>query len=168
VSAGVRVRAATATDGETVAELVDGLLRYEKLPGLDAEARARLIRDGFGARPRFEVLLAELDGRAIGCALFFESYSTLRAQPSLYLEDLFVEPDSRGLGAGGALLRAVAAEAVRRGCGRVDWVVLDWNRAAIDFYERVGARHLREWYHYRLEDEALRRMAGGDGDPEAA
>jgi GNAT superfamily N-acetyltransferase len=160
----VRVRRATAADAGTVADLVDGLLRYEKLPGFDAAARARLTRDGFGERPRFDAFLAEVEGRAVGYALVFETYSTLRAQPSLYLEDLFVQPEWRGRGAGMALLREVAAEALRRGCGRVDWVVLDWNRIAIDFYDRVGARRLEEWFHYRLEDEALRRVAGEEGD----
>lgn len=156
---GVRIRPATAADGESVADLVEGLLRYEKLPGFDGAARARLIRDGFGERPRFGVFLAEAEGVAIGYALFFETYSTLRARPSLHLEDLFVEPDWRGRGAGRGLLRAVAQEAVRRGCGRVDWVVLDWNRPAIDFYEKIGARRLREWFHYRLEEDSLRRVA---------
>lgn len=168
MSARVRIRRATLADAETVADLVDGLLRYEKLPGFNAEARARLIRDGFGERPRFEVFLAEMEGKAIGYALFFETYSTLRAQPSLYLEDLFVDPDWRGSGAGRALLHRVAAEAIERGCGRVDWVVLDWNRPAIDFYDRMGARHLREWFHYRLEGGALRRVAGRSDDPDAA
>lgn len=140
-------------------ELVEALARYEKLDPPDEAARARLIRDAFGPNPRFQVLLAELrEGErkgpvVVGYAFIFETYSTFLALPTLYLEDLFVLPEHRGAGAGKALFRAVVAEAERRGCGRVEFVVLDWNQLARDFYHRLGARHLEDWCYYRLPRE---------------
>lgn len=158
----LHIRPATAADAEVFLALVDALADYEKLARPTPQARERLRRDGFGPpeQRRFQPYLAELDGEAVGYAFTFETYSSFLALPTLYLEDLFVLPEARGRGAGYALFRFLAAEAVRRGCGRMEWQVLDWNALAIGFYERLGARRLREWYGYRLTAEQLRELAG--------
>ena len=157
------IRGATGADLDVFLSLVDALADYERLDRPTAEARQRLARDGFGESPRFHAYLAEVDGKAVGYAITFFTYSSFLARPTLYLEDLFVLPDARRLGVGRALFTHLAREAVQRGCGRVEWVVLDWNRPAIDFYERLGARRLTEWYTYRLTGEALEAMADGGG-----
>jgi GNAT superfamily N-acetyltransferase len=155
----IQVRRATQADGQTFLALVRSLAEYEKLDPPSPEAEQRLLADTFGARPRLELLIAEQDGRAVGYAVFFETYSSFLALPSLYLEDLFVVTEARGAGAGKAVMRWLAREAIRRGCGRFEWQVLDWNRLAIDFYERLGAEHLAAWETYRLTGEALQRLA---------
>lgn len=154
------VRAATQADAESLLALVDALADYEQLPRPEAAARARIVQDAFGARRRVEVLLALDAGRAVGYALFFETYSSFLALPTMYLEDLFVHPDARGVRHGYRLFQAVAAIAVERGCGRMEWNVLKWNRVARDFYERLGAEPLDGWQMYRLEGERLQRAAG--------
>jgi GNAT superfamily N-acetyltransferase len=168
MSDALRIRPAAAADAEVFLSLVDALADYERLDRPTPEARERLLRDGFGPEPRFRAFLAEQDGRAVAYAITFETYSSFLALPTLYLEDLFVLPEARRGGVGGAMFRFLAEEALRRGCGRMEWVVLDWNRMAIDFYDRLGARHLSEWYTYRLTADQLRdvaegRSAGGDG-----
>lgn len=151
----VRVRPATPADADLFVSLVDALAEYERMPGPDAEARERLVRDGFGPAPRFQVYLAEIDGGPVGFAMTFETYSSHLALPTLYLEDLFVVPEARGRGAGWALFRFLAGEATRRGCGRMEWQVLNWNALAIGFYERLGARRMEEWSMYRLTADQL-------------
>ena len=151
----ISIRTATAADADTLLELVDALADYEKLERPDPAARARLRRDGFGDTPRFRAYLGEVDGEPVAYAITFHTYSSFLALPTLYLEDLFVLPDARGRGMGSALFRHLVEEAVREGCGRMEWVVLDWNRVAIDFYERQGARRLTEWYTYRLDRERM-------------
>jgi len=106
-------------------------------------------------------VLAWLDGRAIGLAVFFSNYSTFRGRAGLYLEDLFVEPAQRGRGYGKALLRHVARLAVERGCERMEWSVLDWNTPAIEFYRSLGARPLEDWTIYRLQGESLKQAVSG-------
>jgi GNAT superfamily N-acetyltransferase len=156
------IRPARSADAEVFLSLVDALADYEKLERPSPEARTRLQRDGFGAAPRrFDPFLAELDGRAVGYAIVFETYSSFLALPTLYLEDLFVAPEARGHGVGHAFFRFLAGEAVRRGCGRMEWVVLDWNELAIGFYERLGARRMTEWHSYRLTADQLRELATG-------
>ena len=126
--------------------------------------RARLAADAVAVPRPFEALLAEVDGVVAGYAVYFMTYSTFLARPTLYLEDIFVLPAARGQGAGRRLFEACAAEAVRRGCGRMEWVVLDWNTPAIEFYRRRGARQLTEWLPFRLDGDALAafgRQAGG-------
>jgi GNAT superfamily N-acetyltransferase len=118
-----------------------------------------LRRDGFGRRPYFETLICRRGGEPVGFALYFFTYSTFMGRPTLYLEDLFVVPAARGAGAGRALLAALARLAVRRGCGRMEWAVLDWNRPAIRFYERLGAKLRKEWILTRLTGGALARLA---------
>lgn len=140
--------------------LIDALAHYERLSPPDAGARERLAGDARMSPPRFRGLVAELDARVVGYALFFETYSTFLARPTLYLEDLFVLPDVRGQGVGGALFRACAAEAARRGCGRMEWQVLAWNDLAIGFYHDLGAQPLHaDWRVYRLEGAQLERLA---------
>jgi GNAT superfamily N-acetyltransferase len=125
------------------------------LPPPDADGRQRLAADAVADPPRFHTFLAEVNGDIVGYAIYFFTYSTFRARPSLYLEDVFVLPKYRGHGAGIALFRACAREAVEKRCARMEWQVLDWNKPSIDFYERLGARHLQGWLPFRLDAEAL-------------
>lgn len=156
----LEVRTARREDADAFLSLVDALADYEKLARPDVAARARLLFDGFEREPRrFDPYLVWDDRQAVGYAIVFETYSSFLAKPTLYIEDLFVVPEARGRGAGRALFEFLAAEAVRRDCGRMEWVCLDWNRLAIDFYERRGAEHLNEWRYYRLSEEGLARLA---------
>jgi GNAT superfamily N-acetyltransferase len=155
-----RIRALVAADVPLLLELIDALADYEHLPRPDAAARERLARDAVAEPPRFRAFLAELDGAVVGYALYFETYSTFLARPTLYLEDLFVRPEVRGCGVGAALFQACAREAVARGCGRLEWQVLTWNRLALDFYARRGAEPLDDWQPFRLTGAALERAAG--------
>jgi GNAT superfamily N-acetyltransferase len=144
------VRKATPADTEAVLTLVDALADYEKLKRPDAEAKKRLITDMFTERPRINAFLGEYEGKAVGYAFVFETYSSFLALPTLYLEDLFVIPEYRSKKVGYALFTAMVAEAHQRGCGRMEWTVLDWNELAIDFYKRLGATHMHDWHLYRL------------------
>lgn len=157
----VSIRPAAPADAPAFLSLVDSLADYEKLPRPTDEARARLVADAFTVSPpRFSLLLAEKEGDGVvGYAVTFETYSTFLAKPTLYLEDLFVHPDFRGIGAGGMLFDAVAAEAMKRGCGRMEWSCLDWNSLAYEFYERRGAEHLTDWRMYRLTEDGLAALA---------
>jgi len=154
------IRLATMADADQLLALVDALADYEKLERPDPGARQRIVQDTLGERPRVTALLAFEDAQAVGYALFFETYSSFLALPSLYLEDLFVIPDARGGGHGRALFRAVAAEALRRGCGRMEWNVLKWNELAHAFYRRQHAEPLTDWQMYRLDGDRLRLAAG--------
>jgi GNAT superfamily N-acetyltransferase len=151
----VQIRGLNASDIDTFLDLIDALADYERLPRPEADARRRLTDDALADPPRFSVLLAEADAQVVGYAVYFFTYSTFLAWPTLYLEDLFVTPAARGKGAGLALFRACAAEAVRNGCGRMEWQVLTWNRPSIDFYERLGARRLEDWHPFRLDQAGL-------------
>lgn len=146
----LEVRRARPEEGPVLLELIRGLAEYEKLEPPDEAAAQRLLRDIFGEKPRLEAWLAFVDGEAAGYALVFETYSSFLALPTLYLEDIFVKPEFRGRGAGKALFLRLVEEAERRGCGRMEWVVLDWNRTALEFYERFGAERLKEWITMRL------------------
>jgi len=158
MSVSVRVRPLESTDVARLLELIDGLADYEKLPRPDAGARQRLAADAVADRPRFHVLLAEIDGVVVGYAIYFFTYSTFLARPSLYLEDIFVLPASRGQRAGVSLFRACAQEAVKLECGRMEWQVLKWNEPSIRFYERLGAHPLDGWLPFRLDGDALARV----------
>lgn len=155
----VRIRPATSDDVPVIAELIRGLARFEKLEHEVKMTDKLLATALFGERPYAEVLLADDDGRAVGFALFFHNFSTFLGRPGLYLEDLFVLPEQRGRGIGRTLLVQLARLAVERGCGRLEWSVLDWNRDAIGFYARLGARPNSEWTVYRLTGEALTALA---------
>ncbi len=152
------IRPGTTRDVPTILALIQGLADYERLRRECKATAAGLRRHGFGRRPYFETIIARRGGRPVGFALYFFTFSTFLAKPTLYLEDLFVLPDERGRGAGRALLAALARIAVRRGCGRLEWAVLDWNRPAIGFYERLGARFRREWILTRLTGAPLSRL----------
>ena len=154
----VRIRPAEPADVPVVAELIRQLARFEKLEHEVVLTEELLMAGLFGARPYAEALLAEEDGPPIAFALFFSSFSTFLARPGMYLEDLFVLPDHRGRGVGRAVLAHLARLAIERGCGRLEWAVLNWNQEAIRFYERLGARPNSEWTVYRLRGEALHAL----------
>ena len=153
------IRRGTERDVPTILKLIRGLAEYERLAHEVEATTARVRAHGFGRRRYFETIIGRRDGKPVGFALYFFTYSTFLARPTLYLEDLFVLPEERGTGAGKALLRALARIAVRRGCGRLEWAVLDWNRPAIGFYKRLGAKLRRQWILTRLTGAPLRRLA---------
>ena len=153
------IRAAEPRDTAEILRLIRELAIYEKLEeqavGTEPMLRAAL----FGARPICEALIAERGSRAVGFALYFSTFSTFLCRPGLYLEDLFVESESRGLGIGKALLARLAAIAVERGCGRFEWRVLDWNEPSIRFYESLGATLMPTWVLVRMTGSALATLA---------
>jgi len=158
----LQIRPALPGDIPVILGFIRGLATYEKLlhtvEATEEKLAATLFPSG-GHPPAAECVLAHLDGRPAGFALFFSTYSTFLAKPGLYLEDLFVEPDLRGRGIGRALLLHVAKFACSRGCGRLEWAVLDWNEPAIRFYDSIGATKLADWRICRLTGESLFRHA---------
>lgn len=152
------VRKATPADAETILTLVGALADYETLARPDAQAEKRLIHDMFSERPRIDAYLAEVEGKPAGYAFVFETYSSFLALPTLYLEDLFVVPEYRSQKVGYALFAAMVEEAHQRGCGRMEWTVLDWNQLAIDFYKRLGATHMVDWHLYRLVRSDMEKL----------
>lgn len=159
-SAAIRVLPATEQDTPLILSFIQSLAEHERLADSCVATEDRLRRSLFGEKPDAEVLLAFSGDQPVGFALFFHNYSTFLAARGLYLEDLFVIPEARGHGAGYALLSALAALALSRDCGRLEWSVLAWNQLAIDFYLRLGAVPLDDWRTYRLMGEPLRRLAG--------
>jgi GNAT superfamily N-acetyltransferase len=153
------IRPATSADLPTIARLIRALAEYERLADRVVFEEELLRQHLFGPRPYAEVLLAEDDDLVVGFALFFHSFSTFLGRPGIYLEDLFVEPAYRGHGHGKALLIALARLAVERGCGRVEWAVLDWNEPSIRFYQSLGAFPNSDWIVYRLHGSALESLA---------
>jgi GNAT superfamily N-acetyltransferase len=156
----ITLRAATAADTPQILAFIRGLAEYEKLTHACVATEEELRASLFGPRPFAEVILAEWEGAPAGFALFFHNYSTFRARPGIYLEDLYVLPEKRGHGIGKALLAELARLAVERGCARLEWSVLDWNEPAIRFYRSLGAEPQDEWTIFRVTDEALTRLAG--------
>jgi GNAT superfamily N-acetyltransferase len=153
------IREATAADAADILRLVRELASYEREPDAVTNTVELVERWLFGEDAVASALVAELDGRVVGVAVWYRSYSTWTGVPGIYLEDLFVEPEHRGHGFGRAFLVELARIAVARGCQRVEWVVLDWNTPAIEFYEALGARPMQEWSTYRVEGEALRQLS---------
>lgn len=154
------IRAATPADVPELLRLIGELADYEKLAHMAVGTPPMLHEALFGAHPAAEALVAERGGRAVGFALYFTTFSTFLCKPGLYLEDLFVEPAHRGAGIGKALLKRLARLAAERGCGRLEWRVLDWNEPSIRFYESLGASLLKEWILVRMtraEFEGLSR-----------
>lgn len=143
----MKVRAYEKRDARALVGLVRALARYEKLKPMTPPAARRLVRD---AGRRFRVLMAEADGRPVGYAIYFFTYSTFLARPTLYLEDVFVLPDYRRLGIGRRVFEELRREARRERCGRMEWQVLDWNAPAQRFYRKLGAKPLDDWITYRL------------------
>jgi GNAT superfamily N-acetyltransferase len=138
---------------------IRALAAYERASEAVIATEAGLERDGFGPNPFYFCLIAEYNGRPAGFALSFFNYSTWVGRPGIYIEDLFVEPELRGLGIGKALLRQVAAIAVEKGCQRLQWQVLDWNTPSIEFYRAMGGEFLDEWRNVRVTGEALKQLA---------
>ena len=151
------VRRVREEDVPAVLALVQGLAEYERLEG--GSMTEGQLRDAlFGPAPALFAHVADVDGEIAGCALWFLSFSTLRGRHGIYLEDLFVRPERRGLGLGRALLAALARECVERGYARLEWSVLDWNEPAIGFYRALGAEPMSGWTVYRLAGEPLRAL----------
>ena len=158
-AAQLSITPATEDDAPVVLAFIRGLAEYERLADQCVATEERVRESLFGPRPDAEVVIARWDGEPVGFALFFHNYSTFLARRGLYLEDLFVKPEWRGRGVGGALLRHLASIAVARECGRFEWAVLDWNESAIRVYEALGATPQTEWTVYRLAGDALERLA---------
>ncbi len=149
------LRPAEPRDVDAIVRLIRGLAEYERLLHLVHATSETLAPHLFGPRPVVESVVAEREGRVVAFALFFTNFSTFLALPGLYLEDLYVEPEQRGLGIGRALLEHLARLAATRGYGRFEWSVLDWNADAIRFYERMGAAVMPEWRICRIAGETL-------------
>jgi GNAT superfamily N-acetyltransferase len=163
LSDAVQIRAAEPEDVPLLHSLIVGLAEYERAAERVTGTQEMLADALFGRRPHAEAVLAIVDGEAAGFALFFGTFSTWLCLPGLSLEDLYVRPEHRRGGIGRALLTHVAAVAVARGCGRVEWSVLNWNAPAIAFYESLGAETMHEWDTLRLSGDALARV--GDSQP---
>jgi GNAT superfamily N-acetyltransferase len=154
------IREATIDDVPAIARLIRALAEYERLAHEVVLDEQRLATHLFGERRYAEVLIAEDGGETAGFALYFHNFSTFLGQPGIYLEDLFVVPEHRGRGLGKALLAALARIAVERGCGRLEWAVLDWNEPSIAFYRSLGAVAMDDWTTYRMSGNALAALAG--------
>jgi GNAT superfamily N-acetyltransferase len=152
------IRPATSADVATILAFIKGLAAFEREPDAVNATEEDLLRDGFGAQPKFEVLLAERGGKPVGFALFFPTYSTWEGKAGMHLEDIFVIEEERGKGVGYQLMTTLAAIAVQRGCGRLELSVLHWNPAR-KFYERLGLAHMEEWLPYRISGAALKKLA---------
>lgn len=155
----LRIVPATEPDVPLILEFIRELAEYEKLLDRVEATEERLRETLFGAEPAASCVVAYLGERPVAFALFYFSYSTFAGLPGLYLEDLFVKPDVRGLGIGRALFRHLANLAKKKGCWRIEWAVLHWNKSAIGFYESIGAVPMDEWAVYRLSEEALESLA---------
>ncbi len=154
MSSRLNIRIAQKEDAALVLSFIKKIADYEKMSD-QVVATVETLEEFVFDRGAAQVFLAEYDGQAVGFALFFENFSTFIGRTGLYLEDLFVDPDKRGLGIGKALFQAVAAEAERRGCQRMEWTCLDWNTPSIEFYRRMGAISMDEWTTYRLAGKAV-------------
>jgi GNAT superfamily N-acetyltransferase len=157
----ITIRLAEPADAGLVLRFIRELAAYERAPCAVVATEADLVRHGFGPNPQFEAILAFLDGAPAGCAVFHSRFSTWLGRPGMYLEDLYVAEAARGIGVGRRLMARLAAIAVEREWGRIDFQVLDWNPAR-DFYRRLGMAHLGEWVRYGADSEAVRRLADED------
>jgi len=155
------IRRAVAADAALILDFIRALATYERAPNEVTATEEDMLRDGFGSHPFFHCLIAERDGRPAGFALYFFDYSTWMGRPGIYVEDIFVYPEFRGLGIGKDLLSRVAAIALENGCARLKWMVLDWNALAIGFYRTMGAEFQDEWRTMRVSGDALARLAEG-------
>jgi GNAT superfamily N-acetyltransferase len=153
------IRPATVSDVPIILELIRDLATYERAPNEVTATEQGLAEVLFGEKPASEVLLVFEKDRAVGFAVFFHNFSTWLGRPGLYLEDLFVRPKDRGKGYGRALLIELAKIARDRGCGRMEWAVLDWNEPAINFYRKLGAKPMDEWTVFRLTRDGIARLA---------
>lgn len=162
MSAALEIRPVTRADVGPLLALVRALADYERLAHLVVADEDRLAEELFGPRPVIEAVIGWAGSEAAAFALYFENYSSFLGRRGIYLEDLFVQPAHRGKGYGKALLLAVARIAHQRGAGRFEWMALDWNTPAIDFYKSLGATEMREWRLFRVTGEALARLAARD------
>jgi len=158
-SAKFEIRPATVTDVPIILQLIRDLATYERAPNDVTATEEQLVDILFGKKPAAEVLLAFQGEMPVGFAVFFHNFSTWLGRPGLYLEDLFVKPEMRGKGYGRALLVDLAKIARERGCGRMEWAVLDWNDPAIQFYHKLGAKPMDEWTVFRLTGEGIAKLA---------
>ena len=156
----ITIRYAQKSDIPQILLFIKELAAYEKMLD-DVVATEDLLREWIFEKKKAEVILAEENGEPVGFALFFHNFSTFLGRAGIYLEDLFVRPEYRGKGIGKALLRRLAQITVERGCGRLEWACLDWNKPSIDFYLSLDATPMDQWTVYRLTGETLRRMADG-------
>jgi GNAT superfamily N-acetyltransferase len=160
----IALRFATIDDVDLIFDFICQLADYEKMADEVVADKELLRRTLFGERKVAEIVIASFDGEPAGFALFFHNYSTFLGRPGIYLEDLFVVPDLRGRGIGRILLSYLAKLALERGCGRLEWWVLDWNEPAIRFYERLGAKSMDEWTVFRVTGDTLRQLADSENE----
>ena len=160
MSEAITIRPADVGDVGVILQFIRDLAKYEHLEHEVAATEGMLREALFGGRPYAEVVLACLNGEPVGFALFFHNFSTFLGRAGIYLEDLYVRPEARGHGVGRRLLTWLAATAVSRGCGRLEWAVLDWNEPSIRFYRNLGAVALDDWTTYRVTGPALSQLAG--------
>jgi len=165
VNVNIAIRPATASEAAQIYAFITELAVYERAAHEVIASADDVARTLFAPEAPAKALMCEVDGKAIGYAVYFYSYSTWLGKNGIYLEDLYITPEQRGIGAGRDLLRHLAREAVANDCGRLEWSVLDWNQPAIDFYQSIGARPLDEWVRYRLTDDALKQFAEGRRQP---
>jgi GNAT superfamily N-acetyltransferase len=158
------LRPATTSDVSEILRLVRGLAAYERLLHEVTATEAELHDTLFGPLPRAHAVLAEVDGSAVGLALYYYTLNTFKLQPNIFLEDLFVEPGHRGSGIGLALMRYLAQLAMKQDCGRIEWRVLNWNQPSIEFYQRLGAEAIDNWHTKQLSGDALAALAKGSSD----
>jgi len=156
----ISVTPATPGDIPAILDLIRKLAEYERLSHQVVATEDLLHEHLFGPRPAADALIGQLDSRTVGFALFYQTFSTFLARPGIWLEDLFVLSESRGAGVGSALLRQVAAIAIARNCGRLEWSVLDWNEPALGFYRKLGAVPMNDWTIQRVTSDALNKLAG--------
>lgn len=162
----IQIRSAELSDARLILDFIMELAVYEKAPEQVIATQADIEHSLFGPEAKARALVCELDGQPVGYAVYFYNYSTWLGRNGIYLEDVYVTPGARGRGCGKALLQHIAAIAVREGCGRFEWSVLDWNQPAIEFYEALGARPQSEWIIYRLTGAALQSFAAGSAEQE--
>ncbi len=155
----VATRVATVADAPLILEFIRELAEYERLLHEVEATEADIRRDLFGENPRAFAEVAEVDGVPVGFALWFYNYSTFRGRAGIYVEDLFVRPEARGVGAGKALLRRLAQRCVEADLGRLEWAVLNWNAPSIAFYDSLGAEAMTDWTVRRLDGQALQALA---------
>lgn len=161
------IRPASVEDVPTILQLIVDLATYERAPNEVSATEEQLAGVLFGKKPAAEVLLAFENETPVGFAVFFHNFSTWLGRPGLYLEDLFVKPEMRGKGYGRALLVDLAKIARDRDCGRMEWAVLEWNEAAIEFYRKLGAKSLDEWKIFRLKRDGIAQLAQSSSLPSA-
>jgi ribosomal protein S18 acetylase RimI-like enzyme len=147
----VKIRKAKKEDFKGVIKLIIELAEFEKLAPPDNKAKKRLYNDAFGTKPKYFLIVAERNKELVGYAFYFFTYSSFLARPTLYLEDIYISHNTRGEGIGKKMMNELIKISEKNKCGRLEWCVLNWNKKAIDFYDKLGAKPLKEWIYYRFE-----------------